>query len=157
MIRCQQVTHEGVTAPAQVQGKTPRPLTRKQRSRAAREAARDAEAALWASLMREEMDAPDRLQAQYYLRNDSLPTRFNYAAPTAFSEDAREAINISIPYQGRHLVYVKLVSTDGMQRAVAAGILSLRTQLAEDGDHIDLDSRRSVKTFSFATKKRMSF
>ena len=57
MIRCQQVTHEGVTAPAQVQGKTPRPLTRKQRSRAAREAARDAEAALWASLMREEMEA----------------------------------------------------------------------------------------------------
>ena len=100
--------------------------------------------------------AADRLQAQYYLRNDSLPTRFDYAAPTAFSEDAREAVNISIPYQGRHQVYAKLVSTDGMQRAVAAGILSLRTQLAEDGDHIDLDSRRSVKTFSFATKKRMS-
>jgi hypothetical protein len=83
--------------------------------------------------------AADRLQAQYYLRNDSLPTRFDYAAPTAFSEDAREAVNISIPYQGRHQVYAKLVSTDGMQRAVAAGILSLRTQLAEDGDHIDLD------------------
>jgi hypothetical protein len=33
----QQVTHEGVKAPAQVQGKTPRSLTRKQRNRAAKE------------------------------------------------------------------------------------------------------------------------
>ncbi len=53
----QQVTHEGVKAPAQIQGKTPRSLTRKQRNRAAKEAARDAGAALWASLMGDEMEA----------------------------------------------------------------------------------------------------
>jgi hypothetical protein len=53
----QQATHEGGAAPAQVQGKTPRSRTRKQRSRAAREAAGGAEAAFWASLMGEEMEA----------------------------------------------------------------------------------------------------
>ncbi len=53
----QQVTHEGVKAPAQVRGKTSRSLTRKQRNRAAKEAARDAGAVSWASLMGEEMEA----------------------------------------------------------------------------------------------------
>jgi hypothetical protein len=53
----QQVTHEGVKAPAQVRGKTSRSLTRKQLNRAAKEAARDAGAVSWASLMGEEMEA----------------------------------------------------------------------------------------------------
>jgi hypothetical protein len=53
----QQVTHEGVKAPAQVRGKTSRSLTRKQRNRAAKEAARDAGAVSWASLMGEEREA----------------------------------------------------------------------------------------------------
>ena len=53
----QQVTLEGVKAPVQVRGKTSRSLKRKQRNRAAKEAARDAAGAVpWASLMGEEWE-----------------------------------------------------------------------------------------------------
>ena len=53
----QQVTLEGVKAPAQARGKTSRSLRRKQRNRAAEEAARDAAGAVpWASLMGEEWE-----------------------------------------------------------------------------------------------------
>ena len=53
----QQVTLEGAKAPAQARGKTSRSLRRKQRNRAAEEAARDAAGAVpWASLMGEEWE-----------------------------------------------------------------------------------------------------
>jgi hypothetical protein len=53
----QQVTLEGVKAPAQARGKTSRSLRRKQRNRAAEEAARDAAGEVpWALLVGEEWE-----------------------------------------------------------------------------------------------------
>lgn len=90
--------------------------------------------------------AAERFQAQYY----SLHHRYYvdlslrlarslslFVTPIAISEDAREAVNISIPHYGRKEVYTELVSTDGMQRVVAAGILILRTQTLAEASGID--------------------
>jgi len=75
----------------------------------------------------------EHFQAQYYsLHRYNSPSLF--VTPTAISEDAREAVNISIPHYGRKEVYTELVSTDGMQRVVAAGILTLRTQTQAEAD-----------------------
>ena len=78
----------------------------------------------------------ERFQAQYYFlhRYRSLSL---FVTPTAISEDAREAVNISMPHYGRKEVYTELVSTDGMQRVVAAGILTLRTQTQAESSGID--------------------
>ena len=76
-------------------------------------------------------------RAQYFLRKLSFPQfrthdfvyeRIDYAQPAAISEDARQAINISIPCGGNHQLHVELVSRDGTERVVAAGILGTRVK-----------------------------
>jgi len=65
-------------------------------------------------------------QAQYYWRNYSIFSPFDYAHPVPISEDARQAVNVSILCRQNHQLLVELVSKDGMERVVAAGILSFR-------------------------------
>jgi hypothetical protein len=92
----------------------------------------------------------ERFQAQYYFLHhhyyvdQSLRLARSlslFVTPTAISEDAREAVNIPMPHceqpYGRKEVYTELVSTDGMQRVVAAGILTLRTQTQAESSGID--------------------
>jgi hypothetical protein len=76
----QQVTLEGVKAPAQARGKTSRSLRRKQRNRAAEEAARDAAGAVpWASLMGEEWeDGQQQERGLYYQATDGDDYHHSY-------------------------------------------------------------------------------
>ena len=76
----QQVTLEGVKAPAQARGKTSRSLRRKQRNRAAEEAAREAAGAVpWASLMGEEWeDGQQQERGLYYQATDGDDYHHSY-------------------------------------------------------------------------------
>jgi len=69
----------------------------------------------------------NRFRARFFLRNVTLFSflPFDYMDPVAILEDARHATNILLPCRGYDKLYVELVSRDGMERVVAAAILSI--------------------------------